>query len=154
MQAKEIVLHPIDTIRARQQAEAMPGNNKTYSITSLYDGVIPALVGGIPSGALFFGIKDACSSVFRANGVSKEVSSILSVCITNIPYWGIRVPFEVLKTRQQTGSHAYATVEQLQGLLKREGLNKVLTEVYSSYLPNLLYALPAGKWLNNFSRKK
>ena len=58
--SKEILLHPFDTIRARQQ---VPQNSKNITITSsnsgmgpqgifknLYAGLVPALIGGIPAG--------------------------------------------------------------------------------------------------------
>lgn len=61
--AKEIILHPIDTIRARQQTilkTDVSSNVSTVNSTvspfdtfkELYTGVVPALVGGIPAGIL------------------------------------------------------------------------------------------------------
>ena len=57
--SKEIILHPFDTIRARQQ---VPQNSNNTSASSdsgvasqdifkdLYAGLVPALIGGIPAG--------------------------------------------------------------------------------------------------------
>ena len=59
--SKEIILHPFDTIRARQQ---VPQNTNNITSTSgksggaasqdifkdLYAGLVPALIGGIPAG--------------------------------------------------------------------------------------------------------
>ena len=94
---KELVLHPIDTIKARKQAQAMPGyimNNSLSEegsssssfilneissikvwgtpITQLYDGISPALLGGVPAGAIFFAVKDTVSKELRSSyGINK-----------------------------------------------------------------------------------
>lgn len=99
--SKEILLHPIDTVRARQQIYNNNNTDNNALYTDLYEGIVPALVGGIPAGAIFFGCKDYAKKQLRALGFSKEVATILSVTIANFPYWIIRNPSEVLKTRQQ-----------------------------------------------------
>lgn len=62
----------------------------------VFNGLVPALVGGIPSGALFFGVKDSCKSYLKninAEGsllpfaLSKDEITIFSVALANIPYW-------------------------------------------------------------------
>ena len=94
---KELVLHPIDTIKARKQAQAMPGyimNNSSSEegsssssfilneissikvwgtpITQLYNGIFPALLGGVPAGAIFFAVKDTVSKELRSSyGINK-----------------------------------------------------------------------------------
>jgi len=86
----ELLLHPIDTIRARQQqpATASSGNEADAAtdgsmsvldtIKDLYSGVGPALVGGIPAGAIFFGVKDFTKERLRSMGFSKTDATILS----------------------------------------------------------------------------
>lgn len=54
----------------------------------VFNGLVPALVGGIPSGALFFGVKDFLKSTLKGTGaLSKDEVTILSVVLANIPYW-------------------------------------------------------------------
>ena len=49
--SKEIILHPIDTIKARIQVKALSNHNSTESLYSnLFDGLLPALIGGLPPG--------------------------------------------------------------------------------------------------------
>ena len=83
---------------------------KLYSKPSLYynlfDGVLPSLIGGIPAGALFFATKDFMKEYLQLHPVagiifSKEFSTALAVVVANIPYWVVRNPAEVLKTRAQ-----------------------------------------------------
>jgi hypothetical protein len=104
--AKELFLHPLDTIRARQQTNPLINSSLNENILSiwsvpvsrLYDGILPALLSGVPSGAIFFAVKDSTSSVLRAFGISGYSSTIVAVLAANIPYWLIRAPAEVRYT--------------------------------------------------------
>jgi solute carrier family 25 S-adenosylmethionine transporter 26 len=149
---KELVLHPLDTIRARQQTELGTETESTISdrnfsiwgvpLNRLYDGVLPSLVSGIPSGAIFFGVKDTASTMLRSLGMNKELSSIISVCVANIPYWLIRSPAEVLKTIEQTSIEKLPSSVRIKTLYKQKGFVNLIRESYSTYLPNILYAIP------------
>jgi len=164
--SKEILLHPIDTIRARQQIPTATTKGKDNSNNNanfllykdLYDGIVPALVGGIPAGALFFGVKDFSKQQLRSMGLSKEAATLLSVTIANVPYWLVRNPSEVLKTRQQVQVQgkdggckeemlggSSTSYEKLQAMVAAEGgsVSKVASKLYSSYSSNIAYALPA-----------
>lgn len=142
---KEILLHPIDTIRARQQIQ---DSNITYSynVSDLYSGILPALVGGIPAGAIFFGVKDYSKSKFRKLGMNRQVSTILSVVCANIPYWLIRNPLEVVKTKLQVEGddvNDRNSIEKLYMIYNTKGLHDLVNVLYSSYLSNFAYALPS-----------
>jgi hypothetical protein len=146
--AKEILLHPIDTIRARQQAPGLVSSNQTISnvlttITDLYSGITPALIGGIPAGAAFFGVKDYTKSRLKKIGLSKELATILAVGAANVPYWLIRTPAEALKTRQQVGNSSDSSFQALLDLYRSERLEVFLQSIYGSYASNYAYALPA-----------
>jgi len=103
---KELLLHPIDMVLARLQTSAAVCAASNASFTGdglyrgLYDGIVPAVVGGVPVGALFFGAKDASKRTFRAAGLSWLAVTMLSVAVTNVPYWVILSPVEVLKMRR------------------------------------------------------
>lgn len=115
---KTIVKYPLDTATVRLQ---MP-NNTEYSIRNLnrlfanaYVGVEAPLVANVPAGAVFFAVKDAVQSALAnpnsnhhqytiSNSFSK---TLISVAIAQIPYWILRNPTEVVKTRQQAGQANY-----------------------------------------------
>jgi len=127
--SKEVLLHPIDTIRARLQTQ----KNISFANASLYEdlyaGLVPALVGGVPAGALFFGIKDFSKQRLRQLGLSKQQATILAVFFTNFPYWLVRTPSELLKTRAQVNGSSEI----------------VSSEWYESYVSNILYSVPADE---------
>ena len=156
--AKELVLHPIDTVRARLQKapdQTIPNKNSDEIIPSglnqeglfdnLYDGLLPALVGGVPAGALFFGVKDYSKKKFRKMGLGKQESTVLSVMITNVPYWVVRTPSEVLKTRRQIGyDNSSSVTEMMSKMVQQEGgVLPAIKSTYGSYASNFAYALPA-----------
>lgn len=87
--SKEAILHPIDTVRARLSSPPELRNSSAL-FDDLYSGVVPALVGGLPAGAIFFGVKDFSKKKFRSMGFSKEQATLLSVTAANIPFWIIR----------------------------------------------------------------
>jgi len=171
---KELVLHPIETVKARVQV-ASPSRNEsaaeqgaggmpllgqlgaTYSqpglYKGLYDGIVPSLVGGIPAGAVFFGAKDYIKSALKATGsFSKAERTVLAVVLANLPYWLLRTPSEMLKTRAQVvraeaGAGKGAGVGDAWGEVRSEwqegGAAGVWALLYGSYASNLAYALPA-----------
>lgn len=97
---------------------------------------MPSLLGGVPAGALFFGVKDFTKSFLRDNYLDvldKRAVTIIAVICANFPYWIIRNPSEVLKTKGQVRGNNDA--KSLSGL--------TVKQLYSSYFSNLLYALPA-----------
>ena len=147
--SKELLLHPIDTIKARQQINnknVTNINNLTIfeNIQDLYSGISPALIGGIPAGSIFFAVKDYSKLKLQQKyQLSKEYSTILSVILANIPYWIIRTPWESLKTRQQVGSQINSNIELLKELYEKEGFNSLYQSLYGSYLANFGYSLPA-----------
>lgn len=140
--SKELILHPIDTVRARLQTDRnMDSNDRSkYLYTDLYNGLVPALVSGVPAGAVFFAVKDSSKKYFRKQqGLDRRTATILSVAAANVPYWLIRNPSEVLKTRQQIdGSVEQQSVSLLSFIQQGEK-----EELYRGYFPNIGYAYPA-----------
>lgn len=137
---KEVLLHPLDTIRVRLQSP----NSSVPLFSNLYDGVGPALLSGVPAGAIFFAVKDYSKKELRMTGLGKRASTCAAVALANIPYWLVRCPAETLKTRQQSRSKegdpgALSIVEQL----RADGAVPVLADLYGSYSSNFIYALPA-----------
>eukprot|EP00981_Chlorochromonas_danica_P002458 scaffold473_cov159-Ochromonas_danica.AAC.11 len=167
--SKEVVLHPIDTVKARVQTAQGAVNGSFLSLygdpalyEKLYDGLIPSLLGGIPAGAVFFGVKDFSKS-FLSGALpswSRPEITALAVVLANVPYWLLRTPSEVVKTQQQVKGRSSSA----------GGVNKndvsawattlrdgpLMAQAFSS---NLLYALPAdiikravrGEWTSGGS---
>ncbi len=137
--SKEILLHPIDTVRARLQTQddsnSTDASRNLYN--NLYDGLVPALISGVPAGAIFFAVKDSSKKYLKNHGLSKKTATIISVAAANVPYWVVRNPSEVLKTRQQIASAS--SDDSLLNFLQ----STPAQELYRGYLSNIGYAYPA-----------
>jgi solute carrier family 25 S-adenosylmethionine transporter 26 len=157
---KTFVKYPLDTATVRLQ---MP--NTEFSISNLvelfdgsYRGISLPLVSNIPGGAVFFAVKDATKNVCKEAGMPKWMATCIAVGVANFPYWLIRNPSEVIKTRQQANIEGYVTtgndlegkVENISALSALKlALNKTesggggLSELYTGYWENIIYAYPA-----------
>ena len=128
-------------------------SNFTVLFQDLYAGLAPALIGGIPAGAVFFAVKDSMKTYIKSLDnpfdisifSSKEFITILSVVVANIFYWMIRSPAEELKTKQQVGQNTteFANLKYITGTYRQKGLGGVIQLLYGSYSSNIMYALPA-----------
>ena len=96
------------------------------------------MLGGIPAGSAFFAFKDYSKSKLRKLGFTREQATLISVAIANIPYWMIRTPSEVVKTKEQVGSK-YEYIETLKQYIKDP---KPIINSYNSFSSNYIYALP------------
>lgn len=147
--AKEVLLHPIDTVRCRLELQGARRSLLAPGLfADLYDGVLPSAVVGVPSGALFFAVKDTAKASLRATlgasyggAYSKELTTVLAVLVAQLPYWALRTPFELLKTRAQLGLNAEraGAWESAQRTVKAEGAAGLFVGAGS----NLAYAAPA-----------
>jgi solute carrier family 25 S-adenosylmethionine transporter 26 len=159
---KTLVKYPLDTATVRLQMKSTP-----YSIFNLYElfngsynGITTPLVSNIPAGALFFAIKDAMKSILKSTGkeygvdIPKWVSTCIAVGVATPPYWLLRNPSEVIKTRQQVGTasttsnnngEAVPAWEAIQSIFRSNHNNTVDTikDLYSGFSENILYGYPA-----------
>jgi solute carrier family 25 (mitochondrial S-adenosylmethionine transporter), member 26 len=134
--AKNLILHPIETVKTRLDTGE---REMSALVADVYSGIVPALVGGVPAAAVFFGAKDLIRDSLRHAGVSPGPATILSVTLASFPYWALRNPSEVIKTRLRTGAAASASFTDIvfQGQI---------SDLYSGLTSNLLYSLPSD-WL-------
>ena len=151
---KTLVKYPLDTATVRLQ---MP--NTQYTIQNLsklfsgsFDGITAPLLSNIPAGAIFFAVKDATKSSLRESGIGlpKWALTSLAVGAALPPYWLIRNPSEVVKTRLQVGADGYyegmSTFDAFK-LALSNGSNSTaadgVSELYQGYTENILYGFPA-----------
>lgn len=136
--SKELLLHPLDTIKARLQY-AKGDIPPAELFKHLYDGVWPALLVGTPAGAAFFATKDVLKGLAKSTFGSeyRELTTIVAVFVANFPYWTIRNPAEVIKTQQQTGL-VNGTLAGVTNSIKEEGI----TGLYRGFGSNVAYAFP------------
>eukprot|EP00977_Amphora_coffeiformis_P010507 scaffold2476_cov193-Amphora_coffeaeformis.AAC.2 len=149
---KTIVKYPLDTATVRLQ---MPGT--TYSIARFgelmdgcYRGITTPLLTNTPAGAVFFAVKDATKTSLKASmpDMPRWQRTCLAVAAAQIPYWWIRNPSEVIKTRQQANIPGYVNTTAIQAF-QQVGADAAADNVtafsafYSGFWENILYAYPA-----------
>jgi len=155
---KTIVKYPLDTATVRLQMK-----NSTYSILNpstlfqgSFNGIATPLLSNIPAGAVFFATKDATKSFLKENlvGVPKWVTTSIAVAAALPPYWIIRNPSEVVKTRQQAKLEGYGddvnALDAYRNAYKqhqaRENTDSSFAGIkgfYTGYSENVVYGLPA-----------
>ena len=156
---KTLVKFPLDTATVRVQ---LP--NSGYSIrdpfglfNGCFNGISLTLLSNIPAGAVFFGVKDAVKTAIKNSdngGISsmpRWMSTSLAVGVAMFPYWLVRNPSEVVKVRQQANIDGYGGDVSAIDAVKRtltssngtDGEGDAFSELYTGYLENIFYALPA-----------
>jgi len=138
---KTFVKYPLDTAAVRLQ---MP--NSTFSVKKpvelfedAFNGISNPLVLNVPGGALFFALKDATKAYFKLF-MPKWMATCLAVFIANFPYWLVRNPSEVIKTKQQAKDYSDITAWEA---FQLERSQNGLSGFYVGYQENIIYAYPA-----------
>ena len=161
---KTLVKYPLDTATVRLQMPSTLYSSISRPAIELFSGsfggISAPLLSNIPGGAVFFAIKDATKSIMKANGLPKWAATCAAVGVANFPYWLIRNPSEVVKTRQQAGLDGYVSndkdgkavnlIDAFRMALddKKTGGGGTgggggIKELYSGYWENIIYAYPA-----------
>jgi hypothetical protein len=122
---RDILIHPIDTVKNRRQILAAEGDGGTHDdrvpgvFANPYAGIGPSLVSGIPAGALYLYIGD----VLREE---QHMNSGLAGAAASLVFWTVRTPGEVVKTRMQLASRTLQPAPDLRETLcamrEEEGL--------------------------------
>ena len=153
---KTLVKYPLDTITVRLQ---MPSKNAVRDMTlfqDLYAGIWNPLIANIPGGAVFFAVKDAVKTylVQPPLEMSKPWATCIAVFIANFPYWLIRNPSEVVKTKQQAAAvinkdlvfsknNTTISTSTLSAWQEAFGEERQFAKLYVVYFENIVYAYPA-----------
>lgn len=154
---KTLVKYPLDTATVRLQ---MP--NTEYTIRNLpmlfsgsFDGIVAPLLSNIPAGAVFFAVKDATKTALKESGLPLPKLALTSAAVAMAipPYWLLRNPSEVVKTRIQVRAEGYyegmSTIDAFKVALAQKDVNATniagsgLSELYQGYTENVLYGFPA-----------
>jgi hypothetical protein len=151
---KTMVKYPLDTATVRLQ---MP--NTQYTLQNLpmlfrgsFDGIVAPLLSNIPAGAVFFAVKDATKTALKEAdlGLPKWALTTAAVAIALPPYWLIRNPSEVVKTRIQVRADGYyegmSTIDAFKIALAKADDNSTasgFSELYQGYSENVIYGFPA-----------
>jgi len=145
--SKTIIKYPLDTATVRLQMPKTP-----YSISRPFElfegcfrGVLLPLLSNAPGGAIFFAVKDASKSALLSAGYPKWAATSIAVAAALPPYWLIRNPSEVIKTRQQAGIDGYDqnVFEVVRSLANSTDDISSSKDLYTGYFENILYAYPA-----------
>ena len=108
------ILYPMDTMKTMRQSDPNINNmldalkklQKT-GIMKAYSGILPAVIGAIPSSALYFGTYEFSKGIFTSINVSRPLIHMISAATGNIMSSLIFVPKEMIKLKMQaitTGS--------------------------------------------------
>jgi solute carrier family 25 (mitochondrial S-adenosylmethionine transporter), member 26 len=153
---KTLAKYPLDTATVRLQ---MPDSaysilNPVQLLQGCYTGLPIPLITNIPGGAVFYSVKDAVKASLLDTGLSEWSRTCIGVAAAQIPYWIVRNPSEVVRTRQQVGIPGYtesvSTIEAFKRVRDdriREsnatGFTAGLDAYYSGYWENIYYSFPA-----------
>ena len=108
------ILYPMDTMKTMRQSDpniknmldALKKLQKT-GMMKAYSGILPAVIGAIPSSALYFGTYEFSKEIFTSINVSRPLIHMISAATGNIMSSLIFVPKEMIKLKMQaitTGS--------------------------------------------------
>ena len=87
---RDLVLHPFDTVKTRKQTAL----ETPLSPQSLYAGILPVILCGIPAGGAYFSLNQYVLDAFPG-------ATIGAAAVAAVGMWALRTPGEVIKTRAQ-----------------------------------------------------
>ena len=128
-----VLLHPIDTVKSRLQSPTasapatLLSDLKSAPARSLYKGLAPSLLGGVPATAIYLTSYTYSQSFLSSHTESRVASSLASGFVAETVACVIYVPVDVLKERMQIstlkGSIPYkSTSECLRSIVRNEGM--------------------------------
>ncbi len=139
---KQLVLHPLDTLKTRLQlgADAPAGGLLSREMyRDVYSGVWPALLSGAPAAGVFFGAKDYLTRLLAsaAPDLALTPATVATVGGANVVYWLVRNPSEVIKARRQAGQIDDAVSASAELWAERGAAG-----FYRGYASNFWYGFP------------
>ena len=98
--AVDCILFPLDTVKTRLQSEV--GFKSSGGFRRIYSGLGSAVVGSLPSAAIFFTVYEGSKNVLPTN---HPASVMLAASAGEVSACLVRVPVEVVKQRTQATGH-------------------------------------------------
>jgi solute carrier family 25 S-adenosylmethionine transporter 26 len=135
----DVALFPLDTIKTRLQ---QPGK-RALSISGLYQGLGAAALAAAPSASIFFGTYEFAKSHLHINDRFAVLSQGTAAGIAEVAACLFKVPFEVVKQRQQIvsgSSNREPAIKILRNLYRTEGI----AGCYSGFTATVLREIPFG----------
>jgi solute carrier family 25 S-adenosylmethionine transporter 26 len=153
---KTLVKYPLDTVAVRLQMPPSSGYSLSEPLQlfrNSYRGIWTPLITNIPAGAVFFGVKDACKPLLTKSSLGLLLPpwaiTMIAVAVAQPPYWAVRNPSEVVKTRQQANVTGFtddvSVFESYKRVMEETGNSNESNRggFYTGYVENILYAYPA-----------
>lgn len=122
--AVDAALFPLDTLKTRLQ---MAGSAARLNIfKGVYNGFAPAVAASAPAAAAFFGTYDYVKRVLAASskdetGKWAPVQHMIAAAAGDVSSSTVRVPFEVVKQRLQSGVNK-TSVEAIRAIFAKQGV--------------------------------
>jgi solute carrier family 25 S-adenosylmethionine transporter 26 len=131
----DVALFPLDTIKTRLQQGGLCSSGSI--MRGLYSGIGPAALAAAPSAAIFFTTYELMKQNLGNDGGFLKQGS--AAAVAEIAACVFKVPFEVIKQRQQAGG---CTNSRL--LLARIYRNQGIRGCYSGFLATVFREIPFG----------
>lgn len=159
----DVVLFPLDTLKTRMQLAAPSASTATATTLSkpplfkgLYQGFGPAVAASAPAAAAFFAVYDYTKRLLEARVKDAKYTPLchmVAAAAGDIAGSTVRVPFEVVKQRMQSGMYnsarqavrATIAAEGVRGFFKGYG-SLVLRELPFDAIQFPLYEFLQNKW--------
>lgn len=121
----DAVLFPLDTLKTRLQMAGNAAARKEL-FKGIYSGFAPAVAASAPAAAAFFGTYDYIKRVLAAaspDGSTRwaPAQHLVAAAAGDIASSTVRVPFEVVKQRMQSGMHR-SSAEAVRAVWTKEGV--------------------------------
>lgn len=133
----DAVLFPLDTLKTRLQVLSKTAKSPAALFSGLYSGFGPAVIASAPAAAAFFGVYDYCKRRLadrfpKQSQLYAPFFHVLAASAGDIASSTLRVPFEVVKQRLQSGIYTN-TSAAVSNIWKAEGIRGFFTG-YSSLI--------------------
>lgn len=120
----DAVLFPLDTLKTRLQMAGASQVARRDLLKGIYHGFGPAVVASAPAAAAFFGMYDYVKRVLVERDTSGKYTPLCHMAAAaagDVASSTVRVPFEVVKQRLQSGMYK-TSVEAIRATFAKEGM--------------------------------
>mmetsp|Transcript_9880 Transcript_9880/g.17800 ORF Transcript_9880/g.17800 Transcript_9880/m.17800 type:complete len:335 (-) Transcript_9880:354-1358(-) len=142
----DFVLFPLDTIKTRLQSSSA-ARAAPELFKGIYQGLLPAVLASAPAGAAFFGTYDFLKrsvgeilEKYRPDGSLAPLAHMVAAAGGDIASSAVRVPFELVKQKLQTGQYS-SVLNAVRGIVAKDGIKGLYTGYFSLVLRELPFDL-------------